>query len=194
MMDHLFSWKGSNLPPKAGRLLVSEPFLDDLFFKRSVVLLTDHQTDGSFGVILNKPSGLKFHEVVEGFPKLKAPIYLGGPVNTGSLFFIHRFGEKISGSQPIIPGLYWGGNINDVITLLGSEKNISRNIKFFLGYSGWVERQLDGELKRQSWVITDTRTEEVMNTPHKTMWTKIVKSLGKEYEIWTRFPTNPQLN
>merc|ERR1712065_46093 len=92
-------------------ILISEPFLLDYYFKRSVVLLCDHSDEGSFGVIMNKPLSVKLNEVVKDFPDFAAPIYLGGPVQNDSLFFLHTIGDKIEGSVEVINGLFWGGDL-----------------------------------------------------------------------------------
>ena len=60
--------KSNNIAPSRGKLLISEPFLNDYFFKRSVVLLAEHNEEGSFGVIMNKPINTKFNEVIKDFP------------------------------------------------------------------------------------------------------------------------------
>ncbi|MFO8053621.1 MAG: YqgE/AlgH family protein [Bacteroidales bacterium] len=193
-IDKLLSLKIDTLAPKAGRLLISEPFLQDMFFKRSVVLLADHNKDGSFGLILNKPVEMKFNEIVQNFPHFEVPLYMGGPVKTDSVFFIHSLGDQIKNSYPIIPGLYWGGDIEDVKQMIREKALGKYQIKFFLGYSGWSENQLNEELERNSWVITDTRSKEVLEKPAESMWQKMVKSLGKEFDIWTKLPHDPRLN
>lgn len=193
-IDKILALKSNKLSPTQGRLLISEPFLRDMFFKRSVVMLADHNTDGSFGLILNKPVEFKFNEVVKGFPSFDAPVYMGGPLSTENIFFIHTLGDWIDGTYEIMEGLYWGGNIETVKTLMEDGKLNNRQIKFFLGYSGWAPNQLDEELKRYSWVITDSRPSEIMKEQSEEMWKNIVLSLGKEFKIWTRFPTDPQMN
>lgn len=193
-IDKILKLKSNKLLPGQGRLLISEPFLMDMFFKRSVVLLADYNDDGSFGLILNKPVEFKFNEVIQGFPKFDAPIYMGGPISTESVFFIHTMGELIQDSHEIMPGLFWGGDPDDVKTLIRENQLSKENIKFFLGYSGWGAHQLDEELEHHSWVITDTRPNEIMTKTSEAMWRKLVKSLGKEFEIWTKFPSDPKLN
>lgn len=193
-IDKILSLKSSKLSPTQGRLLISEPFLRDMFFKRSVVMLANHNNEGSFGVILNKPVEFKFNEVVQGFPQFEAPIYMGGPVSTENIFFIHTMGEWIDESHEIMQGLYWGGNIETVKALMEDGKLDKNQIKFFLGYSGWAPNQLAEELKKYSWVITDSRPSKIMKPHSEDLWKNIVMSLGKEFEIWTRFPTAPQMN
>lgn len=193
-IDKILSRPTNKLAPDKGRLLVSEPFLRDMFFKRSVILLADYNTDGSFGLIINKPIEFRFNQVVEGFPEFEAPIYMGGPVNSESIYFIHTVGDLIQNSYEIMHGLYWGGDIEDVKILI-ENKTIDKNqIKFFLGYAGWSPNQLEEELERKSWVITHTRPSEIMFKQSQTFWKEIVESMGKDFEIWTRFPVDPALN
>lgn len=193
-IDKILSKVPNKLSPAQGRLLISEPFLQDMFFKRSVVLLANYSDEGSFGLILNKPIEFSFNQIVENFPDFDAPVYMGGPVSPQSIFFIHTLGDEISNSQKIMPGLYYGGSVEDVKALMHKQKIRSDNIRFFLGYSGWSENQLEEELERKSWVVTDTRPQEIMKETDETLWKTIVKSLGKEFEIWTKLPSDPKLN
>ena len=78
----------SLLNPEKGRILLSEPFLNDSFFKRSVILLAENTVEGSMGFILNKPVGYSIHELITDFPEFDSPVYFGGPVESNSLFFL----------------------------------------------------------------------------------------------------------
>ncbi|MCD4737049.1 MAG: YqgE/AlgH family protein, partial [Bacteroidales bacterium] len=84
--------KTNDTEPTKGKILISEPFLTDYYFKRSVVLLAEHNEDGSFGLILNKPVNLEFNDILKNFPTFHGQMFLGGPVKTDSLFFIHTLG------------------------------------------------------------------------------------------------------
>src|SRR3990167_6862101 len=84
--------------PQAGKLLLSEPFLEDPNFKRSVILLTEHNENGTVGFILNKPSNYKLNEALQNFPAFDAPLFMGGPVQTDTLHFLHKLGNKLEGS------------------------------------------------------------------------------------------------
>ena len=78
--------------PHQGILLISEPSLRDFYFRQSVILLAEHNEEGSFGVIINKPIETRVNEILLNFPEVDMPVYLGGPVKTDSLFFIHTNG------------------------------------------------------------------------------------------------------
>ncbi|MCX6269889.1 MAG: YqgE/AlgH family protein [Bacteroidetes bacterium] len=131
------------LKPLTGRLLISEPALQDFYFRKSVILLADHSAEGSFGLIINKPVDVKLTEVVKDFPEFEARVFLGGPVKTDSIFFIHTRNDLISNSTKILEGLYWGGDIEQVKKLMQASLILPQHIRFFIGYSGWAPGQLD---------------------------------------------------
>jgi len=180
--------------PKKGRILISEPFLQDMYFKRSIVLLTEHNDDGSVGFVINKPINLKIHEVLKDFPKTDVPVSLGGPVNTNTIHYVHNLGDIIPGSVKILPSLYWGGDFNAVKELMRTEKLDNNKIRFFLGYSGWNPEQLQDELNDNAWVVSDLPEKDILTPPSHSFWKKILNSMGKKYSLWTNFPENPQYN
>ncbi|MFA6923791.1 MAG: YqgE/AlgH family protein [Bacteroidales bacterium] len=180
--------------PVKGRLLLSEPFLNDFFFKRSVILLAEHNEEGSYGLIINKPANVKIKEILPDFPEFDASVYIGGPVKTDSLFFIHTLGSQIANSELIVEGIYWGGNFDDLKKLISDNNILPTEIKFFIGYSGWTPKQLEKELKENSWVITDSDKTQIMKTDNSDLWNNVVKSMGKEYAVWVNYPVHPSLN
>lgn len=186
--------KHSKIEPKVGRLLISEPHLNDFYFGKSVVLLADHGEEGSFGLIINKPIKARLNEVVSGFPAFDAPVYLGGPVEPNALFFIHTLGELIEGSAPILDGIYWGGNIEQIRTLLETRVITPDQIRFFAGYAGWSPKQLDEELERHSWVVCQSTADEILKSDPSSLWARFLRCLGDDYSIWSNFPTDPQMN
>lgn len=190
----LINIKTNNVKPAQGKILISEPFMPDYYFKRSVVLLVEHNKEGTFGVIINKPMDLKFDEVVKDFPGFDSKIYLGGPVKTDSLFFIHTLGEEIENSIKIIEGLYWGGDIERVKEMISLDLINETNIRFFIGYAGWIPNQLNMELKRDSWVVSSISAEAMMNVDPKSLWKRTLLELGGQYKNWTNFPKEPAMN
>jgi putative transcriptional regulator len=193
-IDKFIQIKANDLKPSKGRLLLSEPFMGDYYFGRSVILLAEHNEEGSFGIIMNKPVTAGFNEVLKNFPEFNAQIYLGGPVETNSLFYVHTIGEQLEGAVEIIKGLYWGGDLEALkeMIILGTIQ--PADIRFYLGYSGWGANQLDGELKRNSWVITRTTKKRLLNLNPMTMWESLLRQMGEEYKYWTKFPVDPGMN
>ncbi len=186
--------KPTSILPASGNILISEPSLQDFYFARAIVLLMEYNEEGSFGVILNKPVDIRFNEIVKDFPDYDGKVFLGGPVSTKNLFYIHTKGDLIEGSQSLGNNLYWGGKIEDVKILMDSKILNSKSIRFFLGYSGWGAKQLDEELKVDSWLVSKINTLELLKTSPKEMWTYFLKELGKDYALWANFPIDPGLN
>jgi len=192
--NKIFQIKSNNLEPAKGKLLLSEPLMGDYYFGRSVVLLVEHNKEGSFGVILNKPVTAKFNDVIKDFPKFSTSIYIGGPVEVNKLFYIHSLGDKINGAIKITDDLYWGGDLEAVkeSIYLGIASN--QNIRFFIGYSGWEANQLNTELKRNSWIVANAKKDFCFGIQPTRMWESYMKNLGGKYSYWTKFPTDPNLN
>ncbi|MBU0488260.1 MAG: YqgE/AlgH family protein [Bacteroidetes bacterium] len=180
--------------PLQGRLLVSEPFLGDFYFKRSVILLADYNKDGSYGVILNKPIGVKVSDVLKDFPGLDIHLHLGGPVNVDSIFYLHTFGDEIKDSLKIMDGIYWGGDFERIKELALEKKLNDSNIRFFIGYSGWASSQLDQELKEKSWIITSTEPREIFGRRIDGLWKDTLQKMPQDYAMWINYPADPSLN
>jgi putative transcriptional regulator len=148
------------ITPKKGGLLISEPFLPDPNFERTVVLLCEHNEEGSVGFVLNKPSILKFDEAVEEVSDFSPTLYVGGPVQQDTLHFIHRSSNGFEGSLQVTDEIFWGGNYEQLVTMINTKTIVPEDFKFFLGYSGWAPGQLEEELKQKSWIVINNATAE----------------------------------
>jgi len=190
----MFEIKSNAVTPAAGRLLLSEPLLRDFYFRRSVVLLIDHGDDGSFGVIINKPLKMNLNDVVNGLPDIEAPVYIGGPVASDKVFFLHTLGDEIPDSVPVSDEMFWGGNLEAITQKIKEGTVDPETIRFFLGYSGWTSNQLDDEIKSNSWAVTIPKHEMIMKIKPERMWNKYVGTLGKDYRFWLHMPKDPMLN
>ena len=180
--------------PEKGRLLISEPFLPDPNFERTVVLLCDHNSEGSFGFVLNKPSILKIHEVMEDITSFENVVYVGGPVQQDTLHFIHRQGT-INNAVEITTNVYWGGDFESLILLCDTKQVNPDDIRFFLGYSGWGPGQLESELEQDSWIVCDFITDQLLfDTDPQAMWRKALGSMGGRFSVYSNYPLDPRLN
>lgn len=191
----LFDIQSNTLKARKGKVLVAEPFANDLFFGRSVVLLADHDdNEGSFGLIMNKKTRLTLGEVAPEFINCSFPLYLGGPVMAKNIFFIHTLGALIPDSTPICDDLYWGGNPESVKDMVIGNEIGKDEIRFFLGYSGWNPMQLKNELRHNSWIVVEPDCANFMHLNPQKMWEFFVRKAGGKYEIWTRYPDDPMKN
>jgi putative transcriptional regulator len=193
-INYDFFKTGNTLLPQKGRILISEPFLMDNYFKRSIVLITEHSEEGTVGFVLNKPVNMKVHEIMNEFPHVDITVSLGGPVQTNTLHYIHTMGDIIPNSMHVIENIYWGGEFDVIKRLLESGNLNNENIRFFLGYSGWQSNQLDDELADNAWVVADIDPVEIMTPMSKHFWNTTLNRMGKKYQMWANFPENPQMN
>ena len=180
--------------PSRGKILISEPFLRDATFGRSVILLVDHTEEGSMGLVVNKPLPLLLNDIIMEFKYLdEIPLYKGGPVATDTLFYLHTLAE-VSGSISISKGLYLNGDFNEIKKYILQGNKISEHIRFFLGYSGWESNQLHNEIKENTWLVSEEEKSYLMKDDTKDMWRKALEKLGSKYETWSRFPQVPTFN
>lgn len=189
-----FDFANTN-PPKPGRVLVSEPFLNDAFFTRSVVYLCDHSPNGSFGFVLNNFLEVDIHDLIPDFPDVDARISVGGPVDKSNLFFIHSLGDRIANSQRIAGDLYIGGTFDSVKELLLEDKENAKYLRFFIGYSGWDEGQLESELNEKSWIVLKKLPDTmILDDGNDDLWKDLMSKLGGKFQVMANFPRNPSDN
>ncbi|MGZ3862709.1 MAG: YqgE/AlgH family protein [Bacteroidia bacterium] len=177
-----------------GQILVARPFLNDGEFKRTVIFLAEHNDQGSLGFILNKPMHLTLKDVLPGMDDLKIPVYYGGPVAQNQLFYVHTAGKEIKNSLHIQSNYYWSGDFAEVIDMLKTRRMSPSQIRFFIGYSGWGEQQLEKELNEKAWANLDSFTTEILNKHPEDMWREQVARLGANYKVFADTPQEPSLN
>ena len=182
------------IDPAAGILLISDPFLKDPNFMRTVVFLCEHQAQGSFGFVLNRKYENTIDEIVPELEGYKLPVYYGGPVQTDTLHFLHQYPEEIPGSVEVIKGVHWGGDFDMVMQMIKKNEIDVNKIRFFIGYSGWGEGQLSEELTGKSWLTVKAIRKLVFHKKYEEIWKDALKQLGGDYEMMINFPIDPQLN
>jgi putative transcriptional regulator len=180
--------------PEKGRILISEPFLPDTFFNRSVVYLTDHDANGSVGFILNKRLDVRLSDAVSGFEGWDENLSMGGPVSPDTLHYLHTLGNLIPNSVLVDDNIYWGGEIDAIREMIKAGSIKPSQIRFFLGYSGWSAGQLERELKENSWVIAKVKSEIIMNSRGSDSWKRLLRTFNNKYRIWADFPESPEMN
>ena len=185
----------STILPESGYLLISEPFMMDPNFKRSVILLTEYSGVGAMGFVLNHQSEYLLGDLLPDLPYSEMPVYIGGPVGEDTLHFIHRCPEKIEDGIEIADGIFWGGNFETVKNLVTNYQLTENEIKFFAGYSGWTPVQLENEIAEDTWIVSDKCNPELVFThDEQNMWKQVVIGLGQRYAHIANFPENPEMN
>lgn len=182
------------LKPAKGRILIAEPFMQGPYFGRSIVLITEHTKEGTVGFVLNKSSEMYPDEVIDDLYNFRGELYLGGPVASDTLHFIHTLGDKVPGSAHVLGNIYWGGDFEVVKQMINSGQADSHSVKFFAGYSGWSPGQLDSELEERSWVVTKIDEEKIFSHQVNNIWKEAMAGMGDIYRAWSNFPLNPSYN
>ena len=182
------------IEPASGILLISDPFLRDPNFMRTVVFLCEHQDQGSFGFVLNRKYENTIDELIPELEGHKIPVYYGGPVQMDTIHFLHQYPDEIPGGLEVINGVYWGGDFEKVVEMIKNEELEQNKIRFYIGYSGWSSGQLDDELKEKSWLTVKATRKLVFHRKFEEIWKEALKHLGGDYEMMINFPIDPQLN
>jgi putative transcriptional regulator len=184
-----------HIAPEKGDLLISEPMLPDPNFERTVVLLCEHNQEGSIGFVLNKPSQLQFEEAIEGIEGFTAPLYVGGPVQQDTLHFIYRGNFELEGSIEVTREINWGGNFEQLLTMINNGLVTTKDFRFFVGYSGWAAGQLDNELKQNSWiVVSGVNAGQVFDTQPRELWKRLLEEMGGKFRMFSNYPVDPRMN
>ncbi len=181
------------MEPEKGKLLISEPFISDPAFGRSVILLVEKNELGTVGFVLNYKLNMLVSEVLNTLP-INNALYQGGPVAHDSLHFLYRGNNPVKHSIKIMTGLYWGGDFNELTTKIDSLEILPDQIRFFIGYSGWEPGQLEFEIKENTWIIAQGDIKSIFEFSADKLWNRAMKSLGGEYALMANSPINPKLN
>lgn len=185
----------SKLNPQAGDLLISEPFLQDENFVRSVILLCENNIHGTFGLVLNKLSILRLSDLVENLITIDQDVFVGGPVEQNTLHYIYYGNQHIKGSISLGKNLWWGGDFLELKQKIIANELDLENFRFFLGYSGWSEGQLKEELDADTWIICQLEdSEKIFTSSPDELWKIILKNMGGDFQQLANYPIDPRLN
>ncbi|MFN3596935.1 MAG: YqgE/AlgH family protein [Rubricoccaceae bacterium] len=182
------------LSPAPGTLLVAEPPMSDPNFRRTVVLLCDHTVEGSFGLVLNRPAGVRLAQAATLTLPFDADLWIGGPVQPETLHYLHPYGHDLDGALPVLDDVFWGGDFEQVRAGIEQGYFDAARFRFFVGYSGWGAGQLDAEVDEGSWIVLHATAEMAFTEQSDALWRQILRELGGEYALLSTFPDDPRLN
>lgn len=149
--------------------------------------------DGAFGLIINQATDSFLSDFFDDV-FIDVPVFVGGPVESNTLHFVHRKGLLVEDTIQISENLWWSGDFGSIKTLLNTGVLGPDDIRFFLGYSGWGEGQLRQEINDSVWVITESSPEIIFETPTQNTWRDSLLQLGGNYTIMANSPASPRLN
>ena len=161
---------------------------------RSVILMCRHNDEGSFGFVLNRLHDQTLGDLITEMEGFDIPVYTGGPVQMDTVHYIHQYPDLLPDSQLVAGNIYWGGDFEVLKSLIKNQEVDVSKIKFFIGYSGWTNGQLEDELSQKSWLTATSNRNIVFNTPLPDIWKAGLRHLGGKYEMMINYPIDPQLN
>jgi putative transcriptional regulator len=172
-----------------GTVLLAEPFMLDPNFQRSVVLVCDYaKNEGCVGFILNKHIDMQIADLLQDFPDFQSKVFFGGPVQTDTIHYIHNVGDMLEDSVRIAQGVYWGGDFEKLKFLANSKLIKPNNIRFFVGYSGWSQGQLEDEIEAASWVLSSVDANYIFKEKATHLWKKVMEDKGDRFRVIAQMP------
>jgi len=163
-------------------LLVAMPQLEDPNFRRTVVQVVHHDEEGTFGLVLNRGSGVTAADLCgtleidwAGDPDLE--VGSGGPVqpNTGWLLFGDGGPGPVPDAHLVAEGIHFAGSL-DALRRVGAHP--PPQVRLFLGYAGWGAGQLEAELSQGAWLLVPTAPEVVFSAGEEDAWLDVLRRLG----------------
>ena len=181
-----------------GSLLAASPDLLDPNFMHALVLMCQHTDEGAYGLVVNRPADVTVDALLPDHPVLGGelfPVFTGGPVGLDTLQFLHRAGETIPGGLPLDDGLWLGGDLDALASVISEDPSgARRHVRLIVGYAGWGAGQLDAELATGSWLPTALSTELVFEEDQQGVWRRAVRSIGGEADGLADLPPDVSWN
>jgi putative transcriptional regulator len=175
-----------------GNLLIASPSLLDPNFKRTVVLITEHNEDGAAGLVINRPSVSPVSELVPQLEPLVddgEQVWIGGPVQTDAVLVLGEFVDPDEAAVPLFGSLGFPA-LDDPDEVVP----VTTRRRVFAGYAGWEAGQLEGELERDDWILEPALADDAFTEAPEDLWSDVLRRKGGVYELVARMPEDPSVN
>jgi putative transcriptional regulator len=180
------------VPSLTGQLLVASPGLHDPNFRRTVVLVTEHNEDGAAGLVLNRPTEAEVSDVVPALESLVDDgelIFMGGPVQPNGVLVLGEFLDPADAAVPLFGSLGFPSlETPEEVVPLTTRRRI------FAGYAGWGSGQLEDELAREDWILEEASNDDAFTEAPDELWADVLRRKGGIYELVARMPDDPSVN
>jgi len=177
-----------------GQFILDQGKLQGSFFHRTVILVCQHDSEGAFGLVLNRAAPNKVGDaLVANLPdRIKdQPLFLGGPVQPQALSYLHK-GNFVPDAN-VFANLSLGHSLDTLLDLAESFSP-DQQLKIFAGYAGWSAGQLDDEMKRDTWMTHPASLELVFDPKPEKLWQAILRQKGFKYRLIAEGPDDPSWN
>ncbi len=169
-----------------GQLLIAAPQLVDAF-RRTVVLVLEHDEDGAMGLVLNRPTETEVVEAVPSLAEMTANgdvVHAGGPVEPTAILALGDFEDPEEA----------GSAVTGTLGLLDPDRPAPelRRLRVFAGYAGWAPGQLDAEIAEKAWVISPVAHDDPFIDGD--LWPVVLQRMGGRYALMASMPADPSMN
>jgi putative transcriptional regulator len=185
-----------------GQFLVAAAHLRDPNFYRSVVLVLEHNAQGTMGLVINRPSEIAVDTALSTdltLPGTDSVVFSGGPVETSALMILHNSRILAQDDEQIVSGVYLAGSQNSFDTLVKqpadpAPQQSEVRFRVYCGYAGWGAQQLEGEIGRGDWHVVDSDPQMVLDHDPYGVWDICMRRLQRANRILPHNVRNPEWN
>ena len=176
-----------------GKLLIASPALFDPNFRRTVVLITEHNDEGAMGLVLNRPATVTVSDVVPELEELadgEGHVHMGGPVSPSALIVLAEF-DDVSQAAAVITG-----DLGFIPADTDHEELVdcTRRARVFAGYAGWGPEQLESEMAEESWIVAPARPDDAFADDPDELWRTVLRRKGGRFALLETLPEDPSVN
>ncbi len=178
-----------------GTFLIATPDIDAGFFFRGVILICEHNSNGSFGILINKSLDLELPEEIihsDHLINARVGIRAGGPLQTNQMMLLHDSGEIENQTLKVCDDVYLGGDLQFLQDAMAAEQG--PDIYLCFGYAGWGAGQLEREFLDGHWFLQGATAKHVFQTPPETLWQVLLREMGGKYATLSMIPEDLSVN
>lgn len=178
-----------------GTFLIATPDIETGIFFRAVILVCEHNPNGSFGLVINKNLDLELPEEIASIHNLANPhvsIRSGGPVQTNQMMLLHTSPAIAQQTLQVCEGVYLGGDLQFLQESITDENG--PEIFLCFGYAGWGAGQLEREFLDGSWFIYPANQNMLFHMPPDKLWQSLLREMGGKYATLSMIPEDLTLN
>jgi putative transcriptional regulator len=160
---------------RAGVFLYAAPDMQSASFTESVVLIVRHGSEGSLGLIVNRPTRVKVREVIDELAEVRGldlPLYFGGPVQPQAVLALVRSATPVEGGLRVLPDVYFSTEMKQLEAAARGPEAKGR-LRVYAGYAGWAPGQLAGELATGAWVVGPADASSVFTSDPDAVWPRV---------------------
>ena len=175
-----------------GQLLIASPALLDPNFRRTVVLITEHNDEGAAGLVLNRPSPAPVVELVPQLEELVddgEQVWVGGPVQPNAVLVLGEFADPDDAAVPLFGSLGFPALDEPAEVAAATSRR-----RVFAGYAGWGAGQLEDELAREDWILEASQPDDAFTEEPGELWADVLRRKGGIYELVSRMPEDISVN